>query len=536
MKNLIPRIFLSGSIWVTFALAGLFALQNSHAQTPPAPVATETVAQAASAVIAPPNILPTSPLAQVIRLTQAGVDQSVIMNYITGSASTFNLDSEKIIYLSNLGVPTELVNAMMQRDQQLQQQFASVRAAQQAPPAQPPQPAPETAQVNLVEAPAQTEVQPAPVTVDYFNTTLSPYGNWVVVNGYGRCWQPTAVVYNSSWQPYCDRGHWVYSDCGWYWASDYAWGATFHYGRWFRDANYGWCWYPDTVWAPSWVTWRYSDDYCGWAPLPPRTSYQAGVGIVYNGSGISAGFSFGLGASCFTFVPTQYFCNSHPRNYCAAPAQVTQIYNKTKIINNIKVTGSGNNQIIVNNGIAVQNIASATRTAIHPVPVHELNNNHVAYRRADYNQGTTRPTFTGNPSSQPLTAAHNNNYFPQTTVNQNPQPAHNWTAPQTTQPEGHHTVTTIPETTVPEHVTPTHEPPVQTPPAHYYQQQPNQQPSVPARWQDSQSSGTPRNSERNSEAHQIYSAPASQSTEPVSASVPSQRQAGGGHNGNQWGP
>ncbi len=72
--------------------------------------------------------------------------------------------------------------------------------------------------------------------------------------------------------------------------------------------GFGWCWYPDTVWAPSWVTWRYSNNYCGWAPLPPRTTFQAGVGIVYNGGSVSVGFSFGLGASCFTFVPTQYFC------------------------------------------------------------------------------------------------------------------------------------------------------------------------------------------------------------------------------------
>ena len=150
---------------------------------------------------------------------------------------------------------------------------------------------------------------------------------------------------------------------------DYAWGATFHYGRWFHDTGNGWCWYPDTVWAPSWVTWRYSNNYCGWAPLPPRTTFQAGVGIVYNGGGVSVGFSFGLGASCFTFVPTQHFCDPHPRNYCVAPAQVTQVYNNTTVINNYNV----NNHTIVNHGIALQNIAAVTRTPIQPVPVHEIN-------------------------------------------------------------------------------------------------------------------------------------------------------------------
>ena len=167
-------------------------------------------------------------------------------------------------------------------------------------------PAPETTPSNVTDV-TPPPAPDQPVTVNYFYNTLAPYGSWVVVGGYGRCWRPTVCVYNSSWQPYCDNGHWVYSDCGWYWASSYAWGATFHYGRWFRDASFGWCWYPDTVWAPSWVTWRYSNNYCGWAPLPPHTAYQAGVGIVYNGGNVSVGFGFGLGASCFTFVPTAVF-------------------------------------------------------------------------------------------------------------------------------------------------------------------------------------------------------------------------------------
>ena len=50
-------------------------------------------------------------------------------------------------------------------------------------------------------------------------------------------------------------GHWVYTDDGWYWDSNYEWGwAAFHYGRWNHVDNYNWVWSPDTVWAmPSWV-------------------------------------------------------------------------------------------------------------------------------------------------------------------------------------------------------------------------------------------------------------------------------------------
>ncbi len=157
----------------------------------------------------PSNIAVDSPLAQVIRLAQSGVDESVILSYVNSSSITFNLTSDQIIYLKDLGLPNDVVTAMIQRDQQLG------ALANTAPPTTP-------------ETIAQTEppAQPTDVTQNYFYDTLSPYGSWVNVDGYGRCWRPTVVVYDSSWQPYCDHGHWVYSDCGWYWVSDYSWGAT----------------------------------------------------------------------------------------------------------------------------------------------------------------------------------------------------------------------------------------------------------------------------------------------------------------------
>ena len=111
-----------------------------------------------------------------------------------------------------------------------------------------------------------TAPPPQNVTVNYFYDNLSPYGSWVEVPAYGRCWRPAVVVTNPGWRPYCDNGHWIYTDSGWYWASDYSWGwATFHYGRWCSDVRLGWFWVPDVVWGPSWVSWRYTSDHCGWA-------------------------------------------------------------------------------------------------------------------------------------------------------------------------------------------------------------------------------------------------------------------------------
>ena len=369
------------------AIAGLIAahsLQNSEAQASVSADAATSTAAPQTAILPqqptdnslvqntlPPDILPASPLAEVIKLSKAGVNESVIMTYVTNSSGTFNLDSDKIIYLADAGVANEIVSAMMQHDQQWQQQTA----AAPAPPDSSSAPDPND---NSDTAPLP---EPAQVTVNYFNTSLAPYGTWVELPGYGRCWRPTIAYYDSGWQPYCDRGQWVYTDCGWYWNSDYAWGATFHYGRWFRDARLGWCWWPDTTWAPSWVTWRSGDDFCGWAPLPPFAVCQPGIGFVYQGNGVSAGFDFGLPASCYTFVPTANFCDARLRNRRFAPAQVALIFNRTTVINNINV----NNHVVFNNGLTVQQIAAAAgkpirrfsardlRTALHEIRTGTLN-------------------------------------------------------------------------------------------------------------------------------------------------------------------
>ena len=42
----------------------------------------------------------------------------------------------------------------------------------------------------------------------------------------------------------------------------------------------GWFWVPGRRWAPAWVSWRQSDDYLAWAPLPP--SYDDVIEIAIN--------------------------------------------------------------------------------------------------------------------------------------------------------------------------------------------------------------------------------------------------------------
>lgn len=106
--------------------------------------------------------------------------------------------------------------------------------------------------------------------VDQFYDPLGQYGTWVDFDGHGRCWRPNDV--GADWRPYSD-GSWEWTDAGWYWNSDEPWGwACCHYGSWDYAPNMGWVWIPGTQWAPAWVTWRYNDNYIGWAPCGPGES------------------------------------------------------------------------------------------------------------------------------------------------------------------------------------------------------------------------------------------------------------------------
>src|SRR6185312_8904560 len=147
----------------------------------------------------------------------------------------------------------------------------------------------------------------------------------------------------------------------------YSWGwAPFHYGRWFHNTRFGWCWAPDTVWGPAWVSWRYSDAYCGWAPLPPTACYRPGFGFTWFGHSVGVGFGFGLTASSYIFVPTGHFHDRWPGRFRVPHHEVTRVYNTTAVHNQII---RGNNNLLINRGIPVNRVAAATHTEIRPIHV-----------------------------------------------------------------------------------------------------------------------------------------------------------------------
>ena len=373
MKTPVLRL---GKLLFALAVAAVTGCNSSSAVNPPA-TPDPTAYQPATAIPQVPaapgepaaaprpplpepklDFTPSANLADMIKLARAGVSESLMLKFIQNASGAFGLGAQKIIYLNDLGVSENVINTMMERDRA----FTNALPPAPAPLAgTAPAPAPVVAELASVVVTA-----PAPVTVNYFYETLTPYGSWIEVEGYGLCWQPTVVIYQSDWQPYCDRGRWVYTDCGWYWASDYSWGnVAFHYGRWFKHHRRGWCWAPDTVWAPAWVSWRRNDNYCGWAPLPPAACYRPGVGFFYQDRAVSIGFEFGLSIDCYTFVSRHHFTDPHPRRHAAPRQEVTQIYNTT-IVNNY-YSGGGRNERVVNHGIAPAVITAGTANQIRPV-------------------------------------------------------------------------------------------------------------------------------------------------------------------------
>ncbi|MEK7707201.1 MAG: hypothetical protein AAB380_04310, partial [Verrucomicrobiota bacterium] len=148
--------------------------------TPPPPESAPVPAPAPnSGKKLPPNIKPSSPVGEVVKLAQAGVDEAVMLSYVNNSASMFNLASDEIIYLNDIGVANDVVTAMIHRDQALKQAGAAVaqanaQVAEAAAPTYVNPPQPEAQPATADAAPPQ---QPANVTYNYFYDSLSPYGS-----------------------------------------------------------------------------------------------------------------------------------------------------------------------------------------------------------------------------------------------------------------------------------------------------------------------------------------------------------------------
>jgi hypothetical protein len=298
-----------------------------------------------------------------------------VLAYVQNAQGPFDLSADSVLYLRDLGVSQPVITSMLNHDSALRSQAPDAPAQTYAPtptsaaPASgpPPMPGPEALPPQQAAPPASYVSSPPP-DATYFYNDLAPYGSWVSLPSVGWCWQPSVVVVNRDWRPYCDAGHWVYTDDGWFWQSDYSWGwAPFHYGRWYLDGRCGWVWVPGRVWGPAWVTWRTVGTTCGWAPLPPGADFVMGAGWRFNGVAVNASFDFGLGVNAFAFVSFGNFCSPNVAHYRMPHAQAVNIYRQTTIVNNYTVV----NNTYVNHGISVNRIEAASHNRVPRATVHE---------------------------------------------------------------------------------------------------------------------------------------------------------------------
>ncbi|MEO6848215.1 MAG: DUF6600 domain-containing protein [Chthoniobacterales bacterium] len=241
--------------------------------------------------------------------------------------------------------------------------------------------------VVLLSAP----IAKAQVNFDYFYNALEPYGDWIEVSDYGYCFKPWVDV---GWRPYTD-GYWASTDEGWLWVSNEDWGGiTYHYGRWLNLEDQGWVWVPGYEWAPAWVAWRQSDNYIGWAPLPPQVVYVPEVGIQYD-TGFGAGGIYEPGPLYYNFCEPRNFGYLALQSYLLPPQQNIYVIGKTVNITNygsVTVIGK-NNRIIINNG---PNLAAVNRISTQPVRQLNIVRQSVDFNGMQANVGSVRDSVHGN--------------------------------------------------------------------------------------------------------------------------------------------
>ena len=279
---------------------------------------------------------------EVVRLTQAKMTDEVLVSFIKSSGKTYYLSADDLLYLNSQGVSQPVLNAML---------AASGPSAAPAP--EPP--------------PAVITAPPATPTIDYFQAHLTPYGQWVDVPGVGAAWVP-AQANDPMWRPYMNAGHWQFTDAGWFWQSDYAWGdMAFHYGRWINNEFTGgrWGWVPGYDWAPSWVSWREGSGGMGWAPLPWGVEFRVGHGLYWHGAVVVEGVDFGLGFNSFVFVGSDHFWGGNYNVYLYDQERSRVFFEHSTFHAGYKMDGGH----FVAEGLGRDRVAEITH---HPVEVHKV--------------------------------------------------------------------------------------------------------------------------------------------------------------------
>lgn len=212
-----------------------------------------------------------------------------------------------------------------------------------------------TAEIWIVPQKSKAQVS---VSFQVFYDELSPYGMWVDNPEYGYVWMPGVA---QGFMPYATNGHWVYTEEGWTWFSDYSWGwAPFHYGRWYIDPVYGPMWVPGNDWGPGWVTWRRSGGYYGWAPIGPGVS----INIAY-------GHGYKVPNNHWRFVRDHDFGRTDISQHYVNTTENVTIIKNSAVINNTYINKT--RKITYNSGPDRTEVEKNAGKKITPVSIKEYN-------------------------------------------------------------------------------------------------------------------------------------------------------------------
>lgn len=279
-------------------------------------------------------------LAELRELEQRNADREAV-------ARSAAIDQERAA-LADERARLERDRAQLQDEQRAvaDRRLAEIRAQQLADEKQEKQRKTELEQQRMEER--ATAARPVPrqggtgQSLDLFYKALEPHGDWVEVENYGYCWQPRTAS-ETGWRPYVD-GNWAYTNYGWTWVSNEPFGwATYHYGRWARVRRLGWVWVPGSEWAPAWVSWRSSDRYVGWAPLPPEA---------HSGAGFNAAVDsyYDIGPGQYNFVEVDRFGEATYVGRVVEPGRNVSIVYETANVTNLNYRKAEKGMVLYNDG------------------------------------------------------------------------------------------------------------------------------------------------------------------------------------------
>src|SRR5579863_1444847 len=111
---------------VGLAATVFFGLCRGYGQDSAAPSSPTTPGLVAPAVNTPPNFAavfnPSKDVAEVVKLSKAGVGDDVVLAFVKNSRSFYNLRADGILQLKEAGVSAEVITAMLNHDRSMRDQ------------------------------------------------------------------------------------------------------------------------------------------------------------------------------------------------------------------------------------------------------------------------------------------------------------------------------------------------------------------------------------------------------------------------------